>query len=416
MGHNRPASALFLTLISAIFLQFASAQGLSGNWIGSWGAASYAQVATNLGQGSGDFTYRNIVHTSAGGSAIRVQLTNEYGTAPLTVGPVQVALSAGGGAIQGGTNQALTFGGNPMVTIPAGAVVFSDPLQFNVPALTSLAVSLYVPPQTVTKASCHPFAVANSYMSASNTVASIPGGTAALTWCYLRGIDVEAATAGSTVALGDSITDGWESTTDGNKRYTDYLASALQANPATTNVGVLNKGILSNELLGIDAFIGYGPAGSARLNGDVFSETGVAYLIVLEGINDLGYANPSGGIATADALIAGYQQLIAQAHNHGIKVYGCTLTPTGGTAYYPTIDDSGRQAVNAWIRTNNAFDAFIDFDAALSNNAVPPAVPALLKQYDSGDHLHPNSLGYSVMAQQISLSLFGAPSSPATKK
>jgi len=342
-----------------------------------------------------------------GGSTVRVQLTNEFGSGSLIVGPVQVAISAGNGAIQPGTNVGLTFSGSSMVTIPAGAVAYSDPLSFSVPALGSLAISAYFPAQTISKSSCHPYAQATSYASTGNTVAQASGGTGAQTWCYVRGIDIETASPGSSIAaIGDSITDGYQSPVDSNKRYTDYLAAALQANSSTVDIGVVNKGILANELLGEDVFTGYGPSGMARLAADVFGQTGVSYLIVLEGINDLGYASPSGSMATAESLIASYQQLIAQAHSHGMKVYGATLTPDGGTAYYPANDDAGRQAVNAWIRTSGAFDAVIDFDAALTNGAVAPAIPALQKQYDSGDHLHPNALGYQAMANAISLSLF----------
>jgi lysophospholipase L1-like esterase len=414
MTRIRPHFSVFIAIVLAIASQRGFAQAT--NWIGTWGTASYAQVATSVGQSTGNFTYRNIVRASVGGTAVRVQLTNEFGTSSLIVGPVQLAISAGNGAIESGTNVGLTFGGSPTVTIPPGAVAFSDPLAFTVPAMANLAVSAYFPAQTILKSVCHPNAQTTSYTSAGNTVAQAAGGTAVQTWCYLRGIDIENANAGtSIVAIGDSITDGYQSPVDGNKRYTDFLAAALQANPSTANIGVLNKGILANELLGEDGFTGYGSAGLARLTVDVFGQTGVSYVIVLEGINDLGYASPVDSMATADALIASYQQLIAQAHSHGIKVYGGTITPVGGTGYYSWTNDAGRQAVNAWIRTSGAFDAVIDFDAVLTNGAVAPAIPALQKQYDSGDHLHPNALGYQAMANAISLSLFDAQSS-TTKK
>jgi len=411
-------SYVFFPLLFVLSGQCLLAQGVQGNWIGTWGTASYSQTSSALSQSTGNFTYRNVVRVSVGGTAVRVQLTNEFGTGPVTIGPVQVAMSAGSGAIKPGTNAALTFSGSPTVTIPIGAVAYSDPVTFSVPALASLAISAYVPAQTISRSSCHPYAQATNYQSAGNIVAqtSASGSTAIQSFCFLRGIDVESANGGgSIVAIGDSITNGYQSPTDGNKRYTDFLAAALQADPSTANVGVLNKGIVGNELLGVSGFVGYGPLGTARLSGDVFNETGVSHVIVLEGINDLGNANPSGSMAVADALIAGYQQLIAQAHSRGISVYGATLTPDGGNGYYPANDDTGRQAVNAWIRTSGAFDAVIDFDAVLTNGAVAPAIPALQKQYDSGDHLHPNALGYQAMANAINLTLFeGTP--PLTKK
>jgi len=408
--------SVFLIVLLALAFQGANAQGTATNWIGTWGTASYAQTASSIEQSTGNFTYRNIARVSVGGTAVRVQLTNEFGTGSLTVGPVQAAISAGTGSIEPGTNVALTFSGSPTVTIPPGSVAYSDPVTFSVPALSSLAISAYFPTQTISKASCHPSAQATSYMSTGNTVAQTTGGTGVQTWCYLRGIDVENANAGgSIVAIGDSITNGYQSPIDGNKRYTDFLAAALQANSATANIGVVNKGIVANELLGEDVFTGYGSAGIARVTADVFGQTGVSYLIVLEGINDLGYSSPVDSMATADALIAGYQQLIAQAHSHGIKVYGGTITPVGGTGYYTWTNDAGRQAVNAWIRSSGAFDAVIDFDAALTNGATAPAIPALQKVFDSGDHLHPNAAGYQIMANAINLALFET-SSPEAKK
>ncbi len=391
-----------------------AAQSTQPGWIGSWGTAPTPE-GTSGPTAAGNLTFRNIVHISVGGTSIRLQFSNEFGTTPLTLGPAQVALSAGGGAIQAGTGVAVTFGTNPTVTIPPGSVAFSDPVAFTAQPFSNIEVSFYVPAQTIQTETCHQYALSSNYLSTGQNVGKpIVGGTIQ-TWCYLKGVDVQNGTAGaSIVALGDSITAGYQSPTDANERWTDYLAADLQADASTPNIGVINEGIVDNLLLGS----GLGPNGLARLDRDVLAQSGVQYLILDEGINDLGYATGMGSTTslTAAALIQGYQQVAARAHNHGIKVFGATLMPDGGTSYYPPNDDTGRQAVNAWIRNSGGvLDGYIDFDAALSNGAAPPAIPALLPQYDSGDHLHPNAAGYAAMANQINLVLFQAGGSAKPK-
>jgi lysophospholipase L1-like esterase len=406
---KKRTSVWLLVLTVGFGTQFTAAQSTQAGWMGTWGMAPTAE-ATSGPTASGNLTFRNIVHISLGGSSMRLQFSNEFGTGPLTVGPVQVALSAGGGAIQPGTGATVTFGTNASVTIPAGSVAFSDPVAFTTRPLSNVEVSFFIPAQTIQTETCHQFALASNYVSTGQNVGKATIGGAIENWCYLKGVDVENGTAGaSVVTLGDSITAGYQSPLDANARWTDYLAVALQGNASTPNISVINEGIVDNLLLGA----GLGPNGLARIDRDVLAQTGVGYLILAEGINDLGYATQTGSTTTltAAALIQGYEQVVTRAHTHGIKVFVATITPDGGTSYYPPNDDTGRQAVNAWIRNSGGvLDGYIDFDAALTNGATP--VPALLPQYDSGDHLHPNAAGYSVMASQINLSLFqGSPGS-----
>jgi len=372
-------------------------------WVGTWGASQQTRGTAGSGVPSGKLTFRNIVHVSQGGTALRLQLSNEFGTTPLTVGEVHVALSAGSGAIVPGTDQAVTFAGSPSITIPPGAVAFSDGTSFSLPSFSNLAVSVYLPAQSIPSSSCHPDAIATNYNNAGNVVAASSLASSSTTWCYLRAVDVQSATATSAVVtLGDSITAGYQSPSDANDRWPDFLAANLQQNSATAGIGVVNEGVVGNLLLNA----GVGPNGLARLDRDVLAQSGVGYLIVLEGINDLDSSSPPGSVATAQALIAGYEQIVMRAHNHGIKVFGATLTPDGGNIYFPANNDVARQTVNAWIRTSGVFDGVIDFDSVLTNGAVPPAIPALLPAYDSGDHMHPNAAGYQLMANTVNLALF----------
>jgi lysophospholipase L1-like esterase len=424
MLQKRHIPVLMLALSLVVSCQSALAQSSQWNWIGSWSTASFSQVASGIGQGSGGFTYVNIAHLSVGGTTVRLQLTNEYGTANLAVGSVQVApATLSGGTWTLGTPTAVTFAGasSQSVMVPEGAVVFSDPITFNAPAFSNIAVSIVVPAQTISRASCHPTAVADNFLypNTEGLPETSPGSTVQ-TWCYLRGIDVQNGNAGiSVITLGDSITAGYQSPVDANERYPDYLAALFQGNSATTGIGVLNEGIVANQFVGDPSYNGYGPVGSARQNGDVFAETGASYLILIEGINDLGYGpqTTAGSLTTAAGLISEYQQVLAQGHNHGIKVFVGTLTPVGGSGYYQGYNDAGRESVNSWIRATGAgiFDGVIDFDTLLANNSVNP--PALQKQYDSGDHLHPNPLGYSLMAQAAYQALLPtAPGTAASKK
>ncbi len=394
----------FVTLFT--FGGFAAlAQGPASNWVGTWAASPVGSVVNAVQPGPSNTTYRNIVHTSLGGSAVRVQLTNEFGTEPLTVGAAHVAISAGGGSIQAGSDHALTFNGRPTVEIPAGAFVLSDPVAMQAAPLSDLAVSVYVPEQRIRNMTCHTFGDATNYvlMGDATAAATADNSSPVYAWCFVKGIDVKTdGRAAAIVTFGDSITDGAHATQDANHRWPDVLAARLQADKKTANLGVLNEGIGGNRVL----HDGYGPSALARFDRDVIAQSGVKYLIILEGINDIGRLkdpHDPGDKITADDLIFGLTQLVTRAHQHGIKVFGATLTPYLPTGYSSPQGEQVRQSYNQWIRTSGVFDGLIDFDKATQDPAHPET---FLPADDSGDHLHPGDAGYKAMGDAIDLSLF----------
>jgi len=397
-------------LVLACFVTFfvcggveALAQGPASNWVGTWAASPVGSEVNDGQPGPANMTYRNIVHTSIGGSAVRVQLTNEFGTEPLTVGAAHVAISASGGAIQTNTDHALTFNGKPTVEIPAGAFVLSDPVTMQAAPMSDLMVSVYVPEQRIRNTTCHSFGDSSNYVFTGDatSAATMDKSSPIYAWCFVKGIDVKTdGKAASIVTFGDSITDGADATRDANHRWPDVLAARLQADKKM--LGVLNQGIGGNRVL----HDGYGPSALARFDRDVIAQSGVKYLIILEGINDIGRLKEPhelGDKITADDLIFGLTQLVTRAHQHGIKVFGATLTPYMGAGYSSPQGEAVRQAYNQWIRTGGVFDGVIDFDKVTQDPAHPDM---FLPDYDSGDHLHPGDAGYKAMGDAVDLSLF----------
>ena len=310
------------------------------------------------------------------------------------------------------------FSGRPEVTVPAGADYISDPVEFPVAAQSDLAITLHidVPPAQQTG---HPGSRATSYLAHGDRVSApdLPDAKQVEHWYFIAGVDVAApAQVAAIVVVGDSITDGRGTTTNGNNRWPDLLAKRLQAVPATQTLAVLNHGIGGNRLL-LD---GLGPNALARFDHDVLAQAGARYLIVLEGINDLGTLTHDGEVSQAehDALVrrilSAYEQMITRAHSHGIQVMGATILPFVGSEFYHPgpVSEADRQAVNQWIRTPGHFDAVIDFDRALRDPEHPDR---LLAAFDSGDHLHPSLAGYAAMADAIPLSLFSFAPTPALK-
>ncbi|TWB59467.1 SGNH/GDSL hydrolase family protein [Nitrospirillum viridazoti] len=379
-------------------------------WVGSWMASAQAGGADSTPPAPGftDATLRQVVHLTLGGARVRFRLSNAFGTAPLTIPGAHVALSAKEGktpsaAIRAGSDHALTFNGQASVTIPAGGMVWSDPVDLAVPDMADLAVSLRLKdvPATVTG---HPGSRATSYIASGDALdaADLPGAATVTHWYILTGVDVQApATANAVVVLGDSITDGRDSTTDGNGRWTDALARNLLRGKSP--VGVLNAGIGGNRLL-LD---GIGPRALDRLDRDVLDQTAVRWVIVLEGINDLATALKAAErkevAATPEAIIDAYRQIIARAHARGLLVYGATILPCQGIGYCAPAMEPNRQKVNAWIRGSGAFDAVIDLDRTLEDPKNPGH---LLPEADGGDHLHPGDTGYRLMAEGTDLALF----------
>jgi lysophospholipase L1-like esterase len=355
--------------------------------------------------GTADTTLREIVHASIGGPMLRVILTNEFGTESLTIGSAHVAVSQGGSTVNLVSAAGLTFGGRTMVTIPPGALVVSDPADVKLPAGSDLAISLFLPAQTIHQLSQHGGADQISYTAPGNVVGAktLDSPTEIRSWPFVKGVDVKvSAQSAAIVAFGDSITDGAYATVNQNARWPDELARRLLANPKTANIGVLNEGIGGNRILHDNA----GPSALARFDRDVIAQAGVKYLIILEAINDIGHAyDPSRAydVVSADDLIAGYVQMAERAHSHGIKVYVATLTPYIGANYASPAGEEVRQALNKWIRTTPQIDGFIDFDKAMQDPANPGT---FLPAYDHSDHLHPSDPGYKAMGDAIDLKLF----------
>ena len=400
-----------LSVVLLVFLCFKTMHG-QNTWVGSWASAQQLVEPQNSipAAARNDITLRQIVHLSVGGSELRLRLSNRFGTAPLHFDAVHVAkaVAAGSAAIVAGSDKAITFSSQADVIVPAGADYVSDSVPFSVPALSDVAITMYLATVPAEQTG-HPGSRTTSYLAHGNLVsaANLPNAAALEHWYFLSGIGVQASGASAIVALGDSITDGHGATPNGNNRWPDVLAQRLQSNPGTENVAVLNEGIGGNRVL-LDQI---GPNALARFDHDVLAPTGVRYLIVLEGINDIGMLNRADSPSPADherlvrELTGAYQQIIWRAHMHGIRVYGATITPFVGSGFYRPgpASEADRQAGNEWIRAPGHFDAVIDFDKLTRDPQHPDR---LLPTFDSGDHLHPSPAGYAAMANAIPLSLF----------
>lgn len=382
-------------------------------WVGSWAASQQIPEPQNSlpSDALQDATMREIFHLSMGGSTFRIRLSNAFGTEPLHFGMVHSAraVSPSSPAIVPGSDVALSFSGAPDVTVPAGADYLSDPVTFPMDPLSNLVVSFYLE-AAPTRETGHPGSRETTWFLHGNHVSNLDlqGARQVDHWYQISGVDVLAPSdAGSVVALGDSITDGHATTTNGNDRWTDVLAERLQANRATSHISVLNEGIGGNHLL----TDGLGPNALARFDRDVLAQAGVRWVIVLEGINDLGKLSREGDVPESEhqqlvhQIIASYRQIIARAHTHGLMVIGGTLTPWMGSGYYHPgpANEADREEINRWIRAPGNFDAVADFDEAVRDPEHPGH---MLPAYDSGDHLHPSPAGYRAMANAIPLSLF----------
>ena len=402
---NRWIVCVFFALSACCFQQQIFAD--DGHWVTTWGCGPQLTEVGNLPPAPLGFsTLRQFVHVTIGGKHFRVRLSNAYGTNSVAISSAHVALasgtgSAGNGDINTATDKSLAFHGAPSVNIPPGEAILSDPLDYDLPALTNLAISIYFGTISATTINGHPGSRTTSFIIPSNVVAaaSMPGASKTAHWYIITGVDVLAdANSKGVVTLGDSITDGRGSTTDGNDRWPDNLGRRLATNAPTAGVAVVNMGIGGNAIFG-----GLGPAAVNRFDRDVLNQSGVRWVIVFEGVNDIGGASASGSPALATNLIASYTQFANKAHARGMKAYGATITPFGGNSYYTTAHEAARQTVNTWFRTNTVYDALIDFDQVTRN---PATLTNLLSTYDSGDHLHLNPTGYQAMANAIDLTLF----------
>jgi lysophospholipase L1-like esterase len=381
-------------------------------WVATWGASP--QLATEPIFGPPpqpvvftNQTVRTMARISKGGERVRVRVDNTFGTAALVIGAARVAVHGSGSGIVAGTDRVLTFGGSPTITIPPGAPALSDPVDLKVADLSELAISIHLPSETVAL-SVHTLGRQTTYIAGAQTgdltgAPTIPTPTTTEVRYFVSGVEVDAGEKmQAIVTLGDSITDGYASTVDANRRWPDRLAERLLDKRGPHRLAVVNEGISGNRVLH-DII---GPNTLSRFDRDVLAQAGVGFIVVLVGINDIGFSaipDFASQAVSAEQIIQGWRQLITRAHAKGIKVIGGTLLPFEGAGYYSAEGEAKRQAVNAFVRTSGAFDDVIDFDLATRDPAHPTR---LLPQYDSGDHLHPNDSGYRAMADAIDLSIF----------
>jgi lysophospholipase L1-like esterase len=404
--------ALFFLVLGEHAAHSASAP-MAQRWIGSWAAAE--QTMENDPSVSGaefrSASLRQIVHLSIAGTQLRIRISNAFGLSPLYLTSVHVAKpsSQGESTVDTSTDTALTFEGMRDVTVPPGSDYLSDGFRFSAKPLSDLAITFHFRevPQQMTG---HSDSRATVFLAKGDLASArdLPEAKRLEHWYFLSGVDVAApADASSIVILGDSITDGHTASVNANDRWTDQLARRLYDFPATRERGVLNEGIGGNRLL-LD---GLGPNALVRFDRDVLSQSGVRYLIVLEGINDLGTLTKDGDVSSADHealvlhILAAYSQMIMRAHDHGIRVIGATLMPYTGTPYYrpSAASEADRQIINQWIRDPGHFDGVIDFDLAMRDPSRPDH---LLSALDSGDHIHPSPMGYLVMSNAVSIQTF----------
>jgi lysophospholipase L1-like esterase len=393
-----------IVLLSCSFVMAAADSKKEVNWVVTWSMA-----ADSAGPPLKEKTLRQVIRTSIGGYALRLRLSNLFGSDIVTLGPVEVARHAKASAIQSGTSHRITFGG--------GADVLSDPVEFTVNPMDELVVSVYVPSAAAT--TIHTVGMQTAYFASGDVTgaAALPGSETDDSRYFLTDIEIAASAQGRAIVLvGDSITDGVGSTEDANARWSDALAARLQADRALASIGVVNSGMAGNRILRDGATPYLGPSLLSRFDRDVLAKPGVKWVLMLEGVNDISASDtlidPREHV-TAEQIIGGMQALIERAHARGVKIWGATILPYEGTRvppeagfhspYYSAAGEAKRQAVNNWIRTAHAFDAVVDLDGVMRD----PAHPGRLKnEFDSGDHLHPNDAGYKAMAAAIDRYLF----------
>ena len=396
--------------------------GTGGHWVAVWAASDYAPfkfIPVAPDPPFADETLRMTVRSSIGGTRLRVRFSNAFAASELAIGAAHIALTAEGSKILPGTDRMLTFGGDRRIRIPAGAPAISDPVDLPVKPLSEVSISLYLPTSTPVS-TLHRGSPVDSYISGPGDLTSnleLPNSKAEAAWYFLSAVEMWVPqNTTTTVAFGDSITEGSNNVKSPYSDYPDQLAVRLSSEQAGSKIAVVNEGIGGNRVL----HDGAGESALTRFDRDVLSLPGVKNLIVLEGINDIGFPRvrmaelkiPNVGEnqfasqkVSADDIILGLRQIIVRAREHGIRVFGATVMPFEGTNSYDADGEAIRQAINKWIRTSNAFDGVLDFDALVRDPEHPTR---LLATYDSGDHIHPNPAGYKAMAASIPLSALSA--------
>lgn len=393
----------------ALWMVAAHADRDAARWTGTWSAGMQAPLTPPAT--FDHVTMREIVHISLAGRAVRVRLSNAQGTEPLMIGGASIAVRASGASVRPRTLRTLKFAGAATISIAPGGVALTDPVALDVDAFDDLAISLYLPAPQAGSTQLT-LAHQTSYVSPTGdftATADMPVASTITTWYWLSGVEVVAdRNARSVVAFGDSITEGFGSTTDANARWTDVLARRLHARRGTADVAVLNEGIGGNRVLN-DVI---GPNAQRRIDRDVLTQAGVSHVVLLMGTNDMGFSQiPPGtfgpGVSLANVsaaeIISGYEQIIARVHQAGARIIGATVVPFEGAGYYNAAVEPKRAALNQFIRASGKFDGVIDFDAVMRDPTHPTRIRA---EFDSGDHLHPNDAGYAAMGNAIDLRLF----------
>ena len=396
----RIKSALLTVVLSFLTISSASAKK---HWVATWATAEQVVKPHNCppAPGLGNNSIRQIVQTSISGKEVRVKFSNEFSQGPVTINAAEIARAATAGSssdIIAGTEVSLTFGGKKSVTIEPGKLVTSDPVKFSMGTRENVAITMHLGEASSTSVTGHPGSRTDSYLIEGQG-SDFTNAVKTAHWYIINAIEIKAEKkARAIVVLGNSITDGRGSTTNEQNRWTDNLSRRLLANKKTKRVSVLNMGLGGNCILNG----GLGPTGKSRYPRDLFQQEGVKYIILFEGVNDLG----GFGDATAKAkqIIEVYKQIIEEAHQRGILVYGAPVMQFKGNNYYSENHEAGRQQLNQWIRSGGYFDGVIDFDAAMGN----PDDPAQLnpKYLFENDYLHPNAEGYVQMGNCIDLKLF----------
>jgi lysophospholipase L1-like esterase len=389
-----------------VFVPLVAAQQASGSpWVGTWTTPS---VQVDSHRSFNKQTLRQIVHTSIGGSNARIRISNLFGKQPIRVEDVHLALRGDGSSIIPGTDRRLLFDEQTSITIPPGSTVVSDPIAFAVPPLTDVAISMYLPESTGAP-TFNPAAHQTNYIASGDVSeqSALPNAATTGSWYFITGLDVQGeALRGSVVTLGASITNGYKSTDNMNRRWPDLLARRLAK--AKLNIGVLNEGISGNRLL----VYGAGPSAESRFSHDVLAQPGVHWVIFSDDpINDLGSTRP---LPKAKVLIAGLRQLISEAHKHHIQFLCSTLTPYQGANYWTPAGEASREKINAFLRSKRSgCDAVVDEDAATHDPIHPDRY---LPAFDSGDHLHPNDAGMQAIADAVNLEIFSPTAATSSPK
>lgn len=407
IGKRNVIFVLFLMLLASCGTSSSIVQNDSKNqqmWVGSWSTAPQLVEPRNVPPAPGltGNNLRQIISPSLGGKSIRLKFSNAFSDLPVEMISVEIAIVTEQPLVKTSTVKTLKFNGSPEVTMPAGEAVFSDALAFEFEARDRLAITIKFG-KTAEKITGHPGSRTTSYLVEGNENKENAFENAITTdhWYVINTLDVMAGKEASAVAiLGNSITDGRGSGTNKQNRWPDILAERLTQHSRTKNIGVLNMGIGGNAVLRG----GLGPTGLNRFDRDILNQSSIKYLIILEGVNDLG-ATPDSTAAfkVANKLIEAYKTMIKKAHAQNIKVYGGTITPIQKSFYYKDFREQARQKVNNWIRNSSAFDAVIDFAKVLESPEEPNVIA---KNLQSGDYLHPNEKGYEVMGEAVDLSLF----------